>query len=108
MAEHIITATPDGATKALAADTFDAVARGEADAVDAWLDGGGSANATTEAGLTMLMGASLNGHGNLISRLIEKKADVNAQTGKGGTALMAAACMNDESMVKLLPSLVYF
>ena len=55
--------------------------------------------------MTMLMGASLGGHEALVALLLERQADVNAKTGEGGTALMAAACCEDGGAIarRLLP-----
>ena len=61
-----------------------------------WLEVDGHVDARTpDAGMTMLIGASLNGRAPLVSALIEKKADVDAQAADGTTALMAASCAED-------------
>ena len=119
----------------LPAEVFDGVCRGDAAAVDSWLDSGGDIDARSAAGETMLMGASLRavyrstaapGHAPVASRqpriidgpcgacrsrygqealvtgLVEIGADIDAATGKGGTALMAAACVGLAPTVKML------
>jgi len=70
-----------------------AAERGEEEAVLAWLDGGGRADATYErgdgvSGITLLMGAARYGHERVVELLLRHGAEVNLQNSFGGTALM--------------------
>src|SRR5712692_7807039 len=65
------------------------------------LDKGGDPNSKTLIGMTPLIAAS-RGNIEAMCLLIEKKADVNARNGAGGTALMAAAQTGRPQAVRLL------
>ena len=75
-----------------------AVERGEEEAVLAWLDGGGQADATYEgghnvSGITLLMGAANKGQARVVELLLRHGAELNMQSSDGRTALMDAATM---------------
>ena len=65
-----------------------AAERGEEEAVLAWLDGGGRADATCErgevSGLTLLMGAARYGQERVVELLLRHGAKINLQNSDGG------------------------
>ena len=81
-----------------------AAERGEEEAVLAWLEGGGRADATYErggvSGLTLLMGAAGNGHERVVELLLQRGAEINKQDSDGWTALMYAADNGHERAVE--------
>ena len=83
-----------------------AAERGEEEAVLAWLDGGGRADATYErrgvSGITLLMGAAFNGHERVVELLLQHGAEINLQRSDGWTALVIAASNGHERLVELL------
>ena len=64
-----------------------AAERGKEDAVLAWLEGGGRADATCErdgvSGLTLLMGAGFYGHERVIELLLRHGAEINLRDRDG-------------------------
>ena len=83
-----------------------AAERGEEEAVLAWLEGGGRADATYErgsvSGITLLMGTTRYGHERVVELLLRHGAGVNQQNSEGCTALMFAAGQGHERLVDLL------
>ena len=83
-----------------------AVKRGNEEAVLAWLDSGGRADATYEkgkaSGLTLLMCAAFYGHERVVELLLRHGAEINQQSSNGGTALIDAAFHGHERVVDLL------
>ena len=83
-----------------------AAERGEEEAVLAWLEGGGWADATYErdgvSGVTLLMFAARYGHERVVELLIQHGAEINLQNSVGDTALMRAAQHGHERVVELL------
>ena len=83
-----------------------AAGRGDEEAVLAWLNSGGRANATYEqggvSGLTLLMLAAIQGHERVVDLLLQRGAEINQQNSRGGTALMGAARNGHERVVELL------
>ena len=79
---------------------------GDAEAVLAWLDGGGRVNEGFSGGerdgVTLLMGAAVNGHERVVDILLQRGADANLKNSRGGTALMHAAIEGHERVVELL------
>ena len=83
-----------------------AAERGEEEAVLAYLEGGGRADATYErggvSGLTLLMRAAQEGHERVVELLLQHGAEINLHSSNGLTALMTAANQGDERLVELL------
>jgi ankyrin repeat protein len=61
-------------------------------------------NSSAVEGLTPLMAASAQGHGEVVAELLARGAEVNAQTRSGLTALMAATAKGDLRIVRELLS----
>ena len=77
---------------AIQAELGPALLQGNSFAIEAWLDSGDShIDAEDEGGSTLLMGASFYGNDSIVAMLIGRRADVNRQNSRGGTALMNAA-----------------
>ena len=71
--------------------------------VDEWMDGGGQVDAREEKyGMTLLMGASLEGNESMVAALLQRGASVNLQSKNGGTALMHASLENHLAVVRQL------
>ena len=72
----------------------------------AWLEGGGRADATYEtdkvSGLTLLMGAAVEGHERVVDLLLRHGAEISLQSSNGLTALMYAALHGHERVIELL------
>merc|ERR1740124_1489950 len=79
---------------------------GDAQAVAAWLDEGGSVDASSAEcdGMTLLMGAAVGGRGHeaMMRMLLQRGASVNLQGSFGGTTLMGAAALGDTTIVQTL------
>ena len=61
-------------------------------ALVAWLEGGGSIDASGDGGLTVLMGAAASGNVKLVTQLLDRGCDVNQQEGTSGRTALMAAC----------------
>ena len=59
-------------------------------------------NVQSKSGWTALMGASGNGHSEIVKLLLENKANPNVQSKSGWTALMGASKNGYSAIVKLL------
>ena len=71
--------------------------------VDVLLAAGADARATVSRGQTVLMTAARTGNADVVARLLDKGADVNArEEQQGETALMWAASENHAAVVTLL------
>ena len=83
---------------------FDAAIEGDAQAVAAWLDKGGSVDAgcTERKGATLLMRAAVGGHEAVVRMLLQRGASVNLQAFFGATALMNAALNGHAAIVQAL------
>ncbi|WP_448218545.1 ankyrin repeat domain-containing protein [Endozoicomonas sp. 2B-B] len=82
---------------------YDACYYGDLDQVERSLAEGVNVNAVMTDGLTALMLASINGHTDIVERLINAGAEVNtARNEDGGTPLLFAAQENNSDCVKLL------
>ncbi len=82
-------------------DLLRAAKSGNTAEVQRLLDVGDKVDETGEYG-TALMYASQEGHPEICKLLIEKGADVNAQTKEGTTALMWASMAGSPDIAKLL------
>ena len=80
---------------------FDAIKKNDLAAVQAALDGGANVNAKAQGDLTPIIVAG-GSTADIVKLLIEKKADVNAKTVKGMTALTTAKKKNSRDIVDLL------
>ena len=86
-----------------AADLFDAIRSGDAEAAKALLDAGADVNAAGALGATPLHDAVWNGRADLVTLLLDRKADVNARhLEAGSTPLQYAAIKNDAALAALL------
>ena len=69
-----------------------AAERGEEEAVLAWLEGGGRADATYErgkvSGITLMMGAAQEGHERVVELLLRHGAEINMQSSDGVWTLL--------------------
>ena len=76
----------------------------DAQAVTAWLDGGGSVDAgcTERKGATLLMAAAMAGHEEMVRMLLQRGASVDLQDSLGTTALMYAASLGAYTIVQAL------
>ena len=85
-------------------DTFLAANRGDAQAVAAWLDVGGGADARCfeMGGATLLIGAADGGHGAVVRMLLQRGASVSLQDSNGITALIRAATGGHTTIVQAL------
>jgi ankyrin repeat protein len=81
---------------------LDAVERGEAKEVAAYLDQGLDPNSTGPQGHTILMAASRLGHVEMVRLLLARKANPNRQAPTGDTAIMMASLGGHVAVVKLL------
>jgi len=61
-----------------------------------------SVHSSNQFGSTALMGAAAGGYSNIVDRLIQRGAQVNARSRKGTTALMFAAKNGHEDIVRKL------
>ena len=91
----------------LSIDVLGAAGKGEAQAVAAWLDGGGGVDAHCAEprlmGMTLLMSAaSCGGHGAMVRMLLQRGASINLQNSIGDTALMCAATNGHTTIVRVL------
>ena len=77
---------------------------GDAHAVTAWLDGGGSVDAHCAEydGATLLMDAADGGQEAMVRMLLQRGASVNLQDSDGFTALMDAAIQGHTTVVQAL------
>ena len=87
----LATAGRAAAGSATAADLVDAVQRNDAAAAIAELENGADANAPSADGTTALHWAVHNDNADLVERLIEAGANVNASNDYGATPLTEAA-----------------
>ncbi|AYA36150.1 ankyrin repeat domain-containing protein [Hymenobacter oligotrophus] len=87
-------------------DLFKAVMKNDAAAVETLLKGGADANAAIEVmpgfKTTYLITAVTNGNLDIVKKLVQYKAQVNAKDAGQETALMAAAAKGDKAMVEFL------
>ena len=83
---------------------FTAASEGDAHAVAAWLDEGGSVDAhcTTFGSATLLIAAADGGQEAMVRMLLQRGASVNLQPPSGCTALMAAAVNGHTTIVQAL------
>ena len=83
-----------------------AAERGDAEAVRAWLDGGGQASATFELGyeneLSLLMIAADNGCEEVVDLLLQSGAEVDQEDSDGRTALQMAKRNGHAECVRVL------
>ena len=77
---------------------------GDAQAVAAWLDGGGGVDVrcTEHQDRTLLMLAAAGGQGAMVRMLLQRGASVNLQDSLGITALMAGAANGHTTLVQAL------
>ena len=76
----------------LPAEVFEFCCNGTTKMVNAWLNNGGNVDAREEVfKATLLMGAALHGHLEIVDLLLRKGANIDLQHGQGGTALLNAA-----------------
>jgi ankyrin repeat protein len=83
---------------------FESAEEGDAQAVAAWLDGGGGVDArcAEHYGATLLIVAASGGHEAMVRMLLQRGASVNLQSPNGFTALMAAALRGHTTIVQAL------
>ena len=83
---------------------MDAAVKGDAHAVTAWLDEGGSVDAgcAEEGGATLLMEAAYGGQEAMVRMLLQRGASVNLQDSFDSTALMDAAGKGHTTIVQAL------
>ncbi len=72
-----------GGVGKLGAELREAVAAGDADKVKRFLDEGADVNAQDKGGVTLLMIASKNGHGNIVETLLADGAKANVKINLG-------------------------
>ena len=103
--------SPDSARKQLAdlrqdftpADFVMAAVHGDTKAVELFIAAGMDVNVSPDMGMSALIGASGEGHLEIMKLLIQKGAKVNAKDNEAGvTALLLAAANGKEDAVKLL------
>ena len=81
---------------------------GDISTVEAWLSGGGNADAThsnfqtLDRGRTLLMLAARTGQVCFVDLLIQRRASINYQGLGGATAVMFAACQGGAAVMKRL------
>ena len=87
-------------------DLFKAVMKNDAAAVEALLKSGADPNAAIEVmpgfKTSFLITAVTNGNLDIVKKLVQYKAQVNAKDASQETALMAAAAKGDKTMVEFL------
>jgi hypothetical protein len=79
-----------------------AVQRGNAKAVQAWLNKGVDPDSVNPKGFTLLMLAARENHREVVTVLLERKAKINQRTAYGDSALMLASFKGNLDMVQLL------
>lgn len=65
--------------------------QGNEEKIKPYLDASGNINAQDKKGMTALHWAAINGHVDIVERLIQEDADLNIQNNEGKTALQFAA-----------------
>lgn len=85
------------AAPAPANDLFQAIRKGETDAVRGALAGGASVSAFDDLSDTPLMAAAMNADAEVLERLLTAGAGVNATNKESATALMRAATFEDKA-----------
>lgn len=83
-------------------DMLRAVENGEIKTVSGWLDRGLDVNTTDKLGNTILMLATRFGHRDMVTMLIERKAQVQRRSPAGDSALMMASLRGDVAMMDVL------
>jgi len=83
-------------------DIFQKVTVGDVAGVKAFLARGENVNFKDNDGWSLLMHASLQGHQDIATMLLEKGADVKAHSQDGTTSLMAATLRGDAELVRML------
>jgi ankyrin repeat protein len=94
--------TPDQETVALASKLFDLARAGDAAALAGYLDAGGSATLTNEAGDTLVMLAAYHGHTETVALLLARGGDPNQANDKGQTPLAGAVFKGVGEVVRAL------
>ena len=79
-----------------------AAGNGQADIVNALLEGNAEVNAALKDGRTALFLAAIKGHSDIVRALLEKNADPDKATSEGTTPLFIAAQKGHSEVVKIL------
>jgi ankyrin repeat protein len=81
-----------------------AVQKGNAKAVQAWLERGMDPNSVDPKGFSLLMLAARENHREVVIVLLDRKAKINQRSAYGDSALMLASFKGNLDMVQLLVS----
>lgn len=84
-------------------DVWEAAGSGNLEALAAHADAGANLDGLhAELGITPLVAATVGRQHDAVGWLLENEADVNARTGDGGSALIAAAFLGEAKVAKML------
>ena len=98
-----VTGNRSGSEMALPASVFEALGKGDTQAVVVWLDEGGGIDARgAKHQGTLLMGTAYVGQEAMVRMLLQRGASVNLQNSLGSTALMCAAINGHTTIAQAL------